>query len=56
MALILERQAGERVRVGRDVTFEIVEIRGKRVRVAIEAPDGVIILREELVNRKERRE
>ena len=46
--LVLSRTRGERVYVGGDITITIVEIRGNRVRLGIEAPPEVTIAREEL--------
>ncbi len=46
--LVLSRKCGERVRIGEDVTFVILEVKANRVRIGIEAPPRVLILREEL--------
>lgn len=47
--LILQRYAGESVQVGDDVTITVHEVSGRGVRLAIEAPPSVKILRHELV-------
>ncbi|MBK5944741.1 carbon storage regulator [Halorhodospira halophila] len=47
--LVLERRAGQRVRIGDDVELEVIECGRGRVRVAIRAPKSVAIRREELV-------
>jgi carbon storage regulator len=49
--LVLSRKPGERVCVGRDITFTVVEIHGDRVRIAVSAPQDVTILRGELQTR-----
>ena len=49
--LILSRRINERIMIGDDVTLEILSIRGNQVRLGIDAPDDVIILREELYHK-----
>ena len=46
--LILTMKPGEKVVIGNAITVTVVEVRGNRVRVGIEAPDQVRILRGEL--------
>lgn len=46
--LILTRKVGEKITAGPDITFTIVKIKGNSVRVGIEAPDHITILRDEL--------
>jgi carbon storage regulator CsrA len=43
--LVLSRNVGERIRVGPDVVFTIVEVSGRKVRVGIDAPEGLRIER-----------
>ncbi|MFA5183712.1 MAG: carbon storage regulator [Syntrophales bacterium] len=45
--LILTRKEGETIQIGENVTVCIVEIRGNKVRVGIQAPAGTLILRDE---------
>ncbi len=40
MALVVTRRPGERIQVG-DVTIRVGSIKGRSVRIAIEAPDHV---------------
>lgn len=47
--LILSRKPGEKILVGEDVVITIVRIGPSSVRLGIEAPQGVSIMREELV-------
>lgn len=47
--LILQRKPGEALRIGNDITVSIVSIDGGRVRLAIDAPTDIPILRSELV-------
>jgi carbon storage regulator len=46
--LVLTRKVGEKVVIGNGVTVTIVEVTGNKIRVGIEAPDDVCILRAEL--------
>jgi carbon storage regulator CsrA len=46
--LVLSRKLGEQVRIGSDITLVVLEVKGGRVRIGIEAPARVRILRKEL--------
>ena len=46
--LVLTRLPGETIRVGMNITFTVLEVRGKRVRIGVDAPTQVQVLREEL--------
>ena len=47
MALVLSRKPGESIEIG-NATVEIVSVAGNRVRLAIQAPPDVRVLRSEL--------
>ena len=47
--LILQRKPGEALRIGDSITVSIVSIDGGRVRIAIDAPSDIPILRNELI-------
>jgi carbon storage regulator len=47
--LVLTRRAGEAIRIGEDVVVYVTGINDSQVKVAIEAPEKVRILREELL-------
>ena len=49
--LILSRKQNEKIRIGDDIVITVVRS-GKRVRIGIEAPEHVRILRQELVDRQ----
>lgn len=49
--LILTRKSGEGMFIGDDIRITILEIRGKQIRLGIEAPASVIVLREEIYRR-----
>lgn len=46
--LVLSRRNGQQIQVGDDVTITIVEVCGQTVRIGIEAPRQVNIVRTEL--------
>ena len=43
----------EKVLIGDNVTVMVVEIQGKQIKLGIEAPDDVLILREKLAKKEE---
>jgi carbon storage regulator len=46
--LVLSRKVGERIRIGDNVTITVVRITGGGVRLGIEAPSELPVVREEL--------
>jgi len=46
--LVLARKPGEAIRIGDGITVHVVEIRGKQVRLGIEAPGEMPIHRREI--------
>ena len=46
--LVLTRKLGEKVVIGTDITITVLETHGSRVRIGIEAPAPMLILRGEL--------
>ena len=51
--LILTRKSNEAIKIGEDIQVTVLEVRGNQVRLGIEAPDDVLILREELLAQEE---
>lgn len=49
--LVLSRKASERLKLGDSIVVTIVRVSGDTVRLGIEAPSDVLILREELDDR-----
>jgi carbon storage regulator len=47
--LILSRRAGESVTIGNDIKVRVVSVTGNQVRLGIEAPRDVRVLREEIL-------
>jgi carbon storage regulator len=48
--LVLSRKVGEKVVIGGDIVLTVVEIDGNRIRLGIDAPGDVRILRAELAD------
>lgn len=46
--LVLSRKKNERIRIGEDITLTVVEIKGDKVRLGIEAPTEVPVHRQEV--------
>jgi carbon storage regulator len=54
--LVLTRKIGERIVIDNHILIEVLQVKGNRVRVGIEAPAGATILRQELLLRTDRPE
>ena len=48
MMLVLSRKERERIRLGESIVVTVVRVSGDRVRLGIEAPEDMVVLREEL--------
>jgi carbon storage regulator len=46
--LVLSRRENERIRLGDSIVVTVVRLSGDKVRLGIEAPADVVVLREEL--------
>ena len=46
--LVLSRKETERIRLGDSIVVTVVRVSGDKVRLGIEAPADVVVLREEL--------
>ena len=51
--LILTRRSNKTIKIGNDIKVTVLEIKGNQVRIGVEAPGGVVILREELQTQEE---
>ncbi len=51
--LVLSRRESERIRLGESIVLTVVRVSGDRVRIGIEAPADVVVLRDELPARKQ---
>ena len=52
--LVLSRREAERIKLGEGIVITVVRVSGNKVRLGIEAPEDMLILREELEPYKER--
>ena len=50
--LVLGRREGQTIKVGDDIVITIIRIGGEAMRIGIEAPEGIKILRGELEQHK----
>jgi carbon storage regulator len=50
--LVLSRKESQRIRLGDSIVITIVKISGDKVRVGIDAPSSVLVLRDELEARR----
>jgi len=46
--LSLARRPGQKIRIGEDIVVVVREVRGRQVKLGIEAPSNVRVLREEI--------
>jgi carbon storage regulator len=46
--LSLARRPGQKIRIGEDIVVVVREVRGRQVKLGIEAPSDVRVLREEI--------
>lgn len=49
--LVLSRKKGERIHLGESIVLTILTLKGNQVRLGVEAPEDVVILREEVRSR-----
>lgn len=53
--LVLTRKTGQRLCVGNDIVFTVLETRKNQVRIGIDAPEHVAVDREEIWEKKRER-
>ena len=46
--LVLSRREGERIKLGESVVITVIRVSGDKVRLGVDAPPDVLVLREEL--------
>jgi carbon storage regulator len=49
--LVLSRKPMERIHIGDSVVVTVLEVRGNKARIGIDAPDNIHVLRSELLDR-----
>ena len=54
--LVLSRHKGEEIKISHDITVTVVEVRGDKVRLGVEAPEGVSVHRQEVYDAIYRKE
>jgi carbon storage regulator len=52
--LILTRKSGERITIGDHIRVTVLEIKGKQVRLGIEAPSDIMVHRQEVYEKIQR--
>jgi carbon storage regulator len=50
--LVLSRRRSDKIQIGDNITITIVEIRGNAVRIGIDAPKEINVVRDELIEPK----
>lgn len=48
--LVLSRKVGERILIGDNIAITVVRVAQGTVRLGVDAPDNLIVVREEVVN------
>ena len=51
--LVVTLKEGEKVLIGENISVKVVEIQGAQIKLGIEAPADVLILREKLARKEE---
>ena len=46
--LILSRKTDQQIKIGDDITLTIIEIRGDKVKIGVEAPKSIKVFRQEV--------
>ena len=54
--LVLSRKQGEKVKLGESILVTVIGVSGDKVRLGIQAPPEVLVLRDELDRHDERRD
>jgi carbon storage regulator len=49
--LVLTRKVGERIQIGDNIVITVVRINGTAVRIGVEAPANLTVVRQELAER-----
>ena len=47
--LVLSRKESERIKLGNSIVLTVIRVAGDKVRIGIEAPADLLVLRDELV-------
>ena len=50
--LVLSRKQGQEINIGHDITITVVSVNGGQVRIGIDAPKSVPVLRPDAINKQ----
>jgi len=50
--LVLSRKEGENIKIGDNIVIRILDIKGKQIKIGVEAPTNILVLRGELEENK----
>lgn len=50
--LVLTRKVGEKILIAENIVIEVVQIQEGRVRIGIDAPRNITVMREEIADRE----
>ena len=50
--LVLSRKLGEKILIGEDIIIQVVRIQGGKVRIGVDAPEEISVVREEIKDRQ----
>jgi len=51
VVLVLSRKRGEKIRISNTITITVVEVKGDKVRIGIDAPENIEVHREEIYDK-----
>lgn len=46
--LVLTRRVGESIQIGKEIEIHIISVEGNQIRIGVDAPKDVLVLRSEL--------
>ena len=49
--LVISRKAGEKIRIGRDITISVLDIKNGKVSIGIEAPSSIPVKRIDITDK-----
>lgn len=51
--LVLTRRIGESIQIGQEIEIHIISVEGNQIRIGVDAPKDVLVLRSELSGQSE---